>query len=73
MRSLHLEGFIQLLRMYPNKTFSRGLLLLPVTRGGVLDGFGVKTRLSTSQSCFLPRVLGGENRARFFCRHHGTP
>lgn len=70
MHSLHLEGFIHLLRMYPNKTFSRGLLLLPVIRGGVLDGFGVKTKPSTSQSWFLPRVLRGENRARFFRRHH---
>jgi hypothetical protein len=73
MRSLHLEGFIQLLQMYPNKTFSRGLLLLPVTRGGVLDGFGVKTKPSTLQSWFPPRILDGENRARFFCRHHNTP
>jgi len=73
MRYLHLEGFIQLLQMYPNKTFSRGHLLLPVIRGGVLDGFGVKTRPLTSQSWLLPRVLGGENCARFFCRHHTTP
>ena len=50
MPCLHLEGFIQLLRMFRNKTFSRGLLLLPVIRGGVLDGFGEKTRPSISQN-----------------------
>ena len=46
----HLERCIHLLRTYSNKTFVWGLQLLPVTRGGVLDGFGVKTKSWTSQS-----------------------